>query len=99
MTDQTERQILKSLQTLPNIGPACAKDLYMLGYRAPENLRGEDPVQMFENLCSITGKRHDPCVLDTFMSVVSFANGGPARPWWHFTAERKELLRAKDAVT
>lgn len=28
-------------------------------------------------------------LLDVFMSVVSFMAGGPALPWWTFTAERK----------
>ena len=92
MNNLTEKQVLKSLQTLPNIGPACAKDLFILGYQSPEELKGEDPVLMYYKLCTITGQRHDPCVLDTFMSAVSFANGEPAQPWWHFTEARKKLL-------
>lgn len=30
---------------------------------------------------------------DVFAAVVSHAEGGPARPWWEFTPER----RARDA--
>jgi hypothetical protein len=33
-------------------------------------------------------------VRDVFAAVVSHADGGPARPWWEFTPERK----ARDAV-
>jgi hypothetical protein len=40
----------------------------------------------------VSGRRHDPCMLDTVMSAVEQANGGPARPWWHYTAERKRML-------
>ena len=32
------------------------------------------------------GDRHDPCVLDTFLAAKDFMTGGPAQPWWHFTA-------------
>ena len=28
-------------------------------------------------------------MLDTFMAVTDFMEGGPAAPWWNFTAERK----------
>jgi hypothetical protein len=30
-----------------------------------------------------------PCLLDTFVAAVSYADGGPARPWWEFSRERK----------
>jgi len=36
--------------------------------------------------------RHDPCLLDAFISAVRFLDGGPARPWWSYTAERKKTL-------
>ena len=26
---------------------------------------------------------------DVFAAVVSYAEGGPARPWWEFTPQRK----------
>ncbi len=92
MNSAEEQVILRSLQKLPNIGPACARDLLLLGYHSPESLAGQEPREMYERLCALTEKRHDPCVLDTFMSAVSFANGNPAQPWWHFTPERKRLM-------
>ena len=90
LVDDETRSILKALQVLPNIGPACARDLVALGYRAPSDLAGQDPKQMYDRLCQQTGVRHDPCVLDTFMSAVSYANGNPSQKWWDFTAERKQ---------
>ncbi|MFW9615571.1 helix-hairpin-helix domain-containing protein [Aquabacterium sp.] len=39
-----------------------------------------------------TGLRQDPCVLDTLISVTCFMQGDEARPWWHYTAERKARL-------
>jgi hypothetical protein len=31
-----------------------------------------EPFQMYEALCTATGKRYDPCVIDVFMSAVEF---------------------------
>ena len=74
---------------LPNVGPAVAKDFEMLGFRTPDQLAEEDPLDLYRSLCVATGTRQDPCVLDVCMSVTSFLRGGPAQPWWQFTAARK----------
>lgn len=79
------------LEALPNIGPATAADLHLLGISAAEQLRGRDPWGLYEDLCRITGQRQDPCVLDVFIATVRFVEGAPALPWWHYTAERKAL--------
>lgn len=75
---------------IPNVGPAMSRDLARLGYTRPGDLAGEDPLAMYDRLSALTKSRQDPCVLDTFMAVVDFMNGGAARPWWDFTAERKK---------
>ncbi len=77
------------LQRLPNIGPAMVEDFKALGITRPAQLNGADPFALYRRLCKITATRHDPCVLDTFISAVRFMEGEPARPWWHYTAERK----------
>lgn len=80
---------LADLEDLPNVGPAIAADLRLLGIRRPAELAGRDPLAMYQELCRRTGARQDPCVLDVFMAAVDFAGGGGAKPWWAFTAERK----------
>ena len=47
---------------------------------------------MYDDLCRITGQRHDPCLLDTFIAAVRFMEGEPKKPWWKYTAERKREL-------
>lgn len=84
---------LKALQAIPNVGPAMARDLVALGFSEPEQLRHEEPLKLYHRLEAITGHRQDPCVLDTFMSVVHFAKTGERRTWWSFTEERKQLLK------
>ena len=82
--------VLKELQKLPNIGPACGRDLILIGVRKVEDLKGRNADEMYEMLCERTGKRHDPCVHDTFASEVHFAKTGEAKRWWAFTPERKK---------
>ena len=77
------------LEQLPNVGPSMAADLRRLGIVQPGDLRGLDAFVLYQRLCTLTGSRQDPCVLDTFMAVIDFADGAPAAPWWHYTPERK----------
>jgi hypothetical protein len=79
----------EQLEQLPNIGPSIAADLRLLGIRHPAELASHDAFALYQALCRATGKRHDPCVLDTFMAATAFMRGAPAQPWWHYTAERK----------
>ena len=81
------------LEDLPNVGPAVAARLRTLGIYKPSDLPGRDPYAMYDELNSRTGQRHDPCLLDVFISVVRFMEGAPARPWWKYTAQRKQRLR------
>ena len=84
-----------SLEDIPNVGPAVAADLRRLGITTPADLLGRDPYALYEGLCEITGQRHDPCLLDTFIAAVRFLAGGPWKPWWAYTAERKRRLAAR----
>ena len=96
------RTTASHLEELPNIGKAMAGDLRLIGIDSPRELIGKNPFELYDKLCTKSGKRHDPCVIDIFMSVVRFMEGGDALPWWAFTAERKgmiaEFRRAKEIV-
>ena len=86
---RVDRQRLLRLTDLPNIGPAMARDLRLLGFERPAQLAGQDPQALYDRLCELTGARQDPCVLDVFVSVTRFMDGKEPRPWWHYTPERK----------
>ena len=90
---KVDRNQLGTLTDLPNIGKACAADLQLLGISTPTQLIGVDPYQLFEQLCQQTGSQIDPCMLDTFISITRFMAGEAPKPWWAYTAERKENLR------
>ncbi|MGD0277712.1 MAG: helix-hairpin-helix domain-containing protein [Smithella sp.] len=64
---------------LPKIGESLACDLRLIGINHPEDLIGKNPITLYETLCFKTGNRHDPCVIDVFLSVVHFIEGGKTR--------------------
>jgi len=87
---------VRVLEDIPNVGKAIAADLRRIGIGTPAALAGRDPYKLYAALNRATGTRHDPCVLDTFIAAVRFMEGAPARPWWHYTAERKRTLAASE---
>jgi hypothetical protein len=92
------RDDLRSLEQLPNVGPSLAASLRTAGVARPSDLPGADPYALYDALCARTGTRHDPCVLDVFISAVRFMEGAPPHPWWHYTPERKRA-RPRGDVT
>lgn len=90
------RDRIRTLTDLPNVGPAVAADLHRLGIDSPEQLKGRDAFALYDQLCSITGRRQDPCVIDVFLSITRFMEGDEARQWWHYTAQRKAIRQRDD---
>ncbi|MQR02438.1 helix-hairpin-helix domain-containing protein [Glaciimonas soli] len=93
--NKVDRNHLNKLTDLPNVGKAGAEDLRLIGIHEPSDLVGKNSYEMYEKLCEKTGMRHDPCVLDVFISVTRFMAGEDARPWWAYTEERQQVLKQK----
>lgn len=81
-------------EQLPNVGVAMAADLRAIGLVHPRELAHRDPFVLYQALCAHSGKRQDPCVLDTFMAITDFMRGAAPAPWWRYTAQRKLLYGA-----
>ena len=84
----------RTLEQLPNIGPAIAADLRSIGIAEPADLAACDAMALYCALCARSGRRQDPCVLDTLMAAVDFMQGAAAAPWWRYTAQRKARFGA-----
>ena len=80
------------LEDIPNIGPSIADDLRALDIFEPAQLVGADPYALYERLAELSGEAQDPCLCDAFIAAVRFMEGGPVRPWWYYTPERKHKL-------
>jgi hypothetical protein len=90
-----DRKTVSSLKSLPNIGQAIVKYFQIIGIEHPQQLIGKNPFDLYNSLCKITEKKHDPCLIDVFMSAVDFMEGGEPKVWWEFTSERKKILKTK----
>jgi hypothetical protein len=86
-----DREKVKKVIDLPNIGKVMADGLQLIGIDHPKKLIGKDPFILYEKLCTKSARRHDPCVIDVFMSAVHFMEGGEPLPWWLFTEKRKRI--------
>ena len=84
--------MLTELTTLPNIGKAIATDLLAIGIGSPDDFKGNDALKIFNDLKAVMGRRHDPCVYYTLLSVEHFIKTGESLPWWKFTAKGKADL-------
>ncbi len=80
------------LEEIPNIGPSIADDLRALDIFEPAQLVGLDPYDLYRRSNALAGVRQDPCLCDTFIAAVRFMEGGPVRPWWYYTPERRARL-------
>jgi len=82
----------RRLEDIPNVGPSIADDLRALDIFEPAQLVGQDPYELYARSNAVNGGVQDPCLCDTFIAAVRFMEGGPVRPWWYYTPERKAKL-------
>ena len=87
---KVDRAKVSELTDLPNIGKTMAGDLQSIGIHEPAQLIGKSAYDLYDALCAKTGSRHDPCVIDAFLSITHFMAGDDPKVWWAYTAERKE---------
>jgi len=92
--NKVKRDAIKVLTDLPNIGKAMMEDLLTIGIKDPSQLLGKSAYDMYNELCRNTGTKHDPCVIDIFLSITHFMEGDAPQPWWKYTQERKDYLRS-----
>jgi len=90
-----DRNSVSRLDELPNIGKAGMADLMLIGIKHPKELIGKDAFDLYDSLCQKSGSKHDPCVIDVFLSVIDYMEGGEAKPWWAFTQKRKMISGVK----
>ena len=83
------------LTELPNIGKAIAADLVSIGICFPNDFDGRDALGIYNDLKEVMGRRHDPCVYYTLLSVKHFIESGESLPWWTFTVQGKKDLAMK----
>jgi predicted DNA-binding transcriptional regulator YafY len=77
---------LAAFQRLGSVGLECARDFVQLGMRRLEELKGRDPIELYERLCKLTSSRQDPCVEDVLRcAIAQVEHPGLSEHWrvWH----------------
>jgi hypothetical protein len=84
--DASRELALKELRMIPGIGKSIAWDLYKLGIRKVNDLKGKDPELLYQRSNHLAGMKQDPCLLYTFRCAVYFAETKKPDPkklkWW-----------------
>lgn len=98
-----KKSALKDLQRIPGVGAAVALDLWNMGYRSVDDIRGENPELMYIRHNDLKRQVQDICMLYTFRCAVYYAEtyGQPQDPeklkWWAWKDETKTTSITKDA--
>jgi len=89
---------IRSLSVIPGIGPSLAADLYLLGIRKVESLKGRNPEALYRKLSKLVGQPVDRCVLYAFRCAVYFASEADPDPeklkWWLWKGSPQRRSRA-----
>ncbi len=85
----SKSQALQDFQGIPGVGIRVAEDLWELGYHSSEDLRNQDPQEMYDKLCKLQKTKVDRCMLYVFRCAVYFVNEQNHQPellkWWRWS--------------
>jgi hypothetical protein len=88
MVATPDPRVLKDFRRIPGVGKAIAVDLWNLGLRSVDDLRGRDPQALYTDLEALAGQHMDRCMLYVLRCAVYFAetaNPDPERlKWWNW---------------
>jgi hypothetical protein len=93
---QKEEQ-LNQLMLIPGVGKSIARDLWKLGIRNAEDLKGKSPERLYNESNLLVGAVQDPCLLYVFRCAVYFAETDPGRRkkeklnWWYWKNKKPEV--------
>jgi hypothetical protein len=83
----------RELRDLVSIGPAMLRDFELLGIASVSQLARQNPENLYERLCQVTGKPQDICCLDVFRAAVAQARNSrlplDQSQWWYWSRKRK----------
>jgi len=85
---KSKKLVIKKFRTIPGIGKKIAEDLWDLGLRSMDELKGRDPEELYTRLCAIKEEQVDPCVLYVFRCAIYYVSNTTHDPqllkWWNW---------------
>lgn len=86
--EEEKPYVLKEFRRIPGVGRSIAQDLWELGLRRVDDLRGGDPQALYDRLCELRGMHVDRCMLYVLRCAVYFASHDQHEPekllWWNW---------------
>ena len=92
-----KQSVLKEFEQIPCVGKKISMDLWDMGLRSVEELKGKDPEKLYHELCEKQGVHVDRCMLYVFRCAVYFASNKRHDPellkWWKWKNDTLEEKR------
>lgn len=80
---------IKDLRRIPGVGKAVANDLYELGFKSVDDLKGQHAEKLYVHHNDLKGEVQDICMLYTFRCAIYFAETPKPKQepsklkWWY----------------
>lgn len=88
MTEATKQATIKEFQRIPGVGKSISQDLWNLGLRSVQELKDQDPEELYLKICTYQGAQVDRCMLYVFRCAVYYASNEQHDPellkWWNW---------------
>ncbi len=92
MRESMKQSILRELEQIPGVGEKIARDLQGLGFCSVQDLKDQDPEELYLKLCVRKGMDVDRCMLYVFRCAVYFASNKRHNPellkWWNWKDQK-----------
>ena len=88
---------LNELMSIPGVGKSIAMDLWNLGIRKVDDLKGMSPEKLYEQSNDLVGTVQDRCLLYVFRCAVYYAETVPDKHekeklnWWYWKSKTTDL--------
>lgn len=79
---------IRELKKIPGVGKTIAQYFVDIGIQSTQDLKGQNPEELYNRLCIHQGKLIDRCMLYVFRCAVYFASTTEPEPellkWWNW---------------
>ena len=95
----TKENAIKELMIIPGIGKSIANDLWKIGIKKVDDLKGMNPEVLYNLSNKVADVVQDRCLLYTFRCAVYFADTNEKKrdpeklKWWNWKDETTKLKK------
>ncbi|MHC4574590.1 MAG: helix-hairpin-helix domain-containing protein [Planctomycetota bacterium] len=79
---------LKQLEEIPGVGESIAQDMWDIGIRRADDLKGRNAARLYRRLCDFKASPVDRCMLYVFRCAIYYASNTEHDPellkWWNW---------------